>query len=303
MRKMGGLRERLPITFLTFLAATLALCGIPPFAGFMSKDGIIWSAFAHGHPVVWALLLAGAAITAFYMFRQVYMTFFGEFRGTHEQEHHLHESPWSMASVLLVLGALSVAGGFVMLPRFVAEFTPFADFLAPVFSSPPTRALTAGVAHEDLEAYFALFALALVAASWFLADRVYRTHRLDPATMSEFASGVFYRLSLNKYYVDEAYNLLFVQPYLLATRAMAWFDQHIIDGVVNLVAAITVVGAWLSGLFDNYIVDGLVNLAANATLAAGGRLRRLQTGSINGYLYGILAAVMLILLARIILRS
>jgi len=303
MRKMGGLRERLPITFMTFMAATLALCGIPPFAGFMSKDGIIWSAFAHGHPLVWALLLAGAAITAFYMFRQVYMTFFGEFRGTHEQEHHLHESPWSMASVLLVLGALSAVGGFVMLPHFVGEFTPFADFLAPVFSAAPTLALTANVAHENWEAYFALFALLLVAASWFLADRVYRTHQLDPAQMSEFAGGVFYRLSLNKYYVDEAYNLLFVQPYLVSTRAMAWFDQHIIDGVVNLVAAITVVGAWLSGLFDNYVVDGLVNLAANATLAAGGRLRRIQTGSINGYLYGILAAVMLILLVRAILRT
>ena len=79
---------------------------------------------------------------------------------------------------------------------------------------------------------------------------------------------------------------------------MAWFDQHIIDGVVNLAAAITVFGAWLSGLFDNYVVDGLVNLAANATLDSGGRLRRLQTGSINGYLYGILAAVMVILLVR-----
>jgi NADH-quinone oxidoreductase subunit L len=303
MRKMGGLRERLPITFVTFLAATLALCGIPPFAGFMSKDGIIWKSFASGHPGVWALLIAGAGLTAFYMFRQVYMTFFGEFRGTHEQEHHLHESPWSMASVLLILGALSLVGGFVMLPRFVAEYSPFADFLAPVFSSPPTQALAAGMAHENWEAYFALFALLIVATSWFVADRVYRVHTLDPARMSEFANGVFYRLSLNKYYVDEGYNLLLVQPYLTATRTLAWFDQHIIDGVVNLAAAITVVGAWLSGLFDNYIVDGLVNLAANATLAAGGRLRRLQTGSINGYLYGLLAAVMLILLVRAILRS
>jgi NADH-quinone oxidoreductase subunit L len=303
MRKMGGLRGRLPITFLTFLAATLALCGIPPFAGFMSKDGIIWKAFAHGHPGVWVLLVAGAGLTAFYMFRQVYMTFFGEFRGTHEQEHHLHEAPWSMTSVLVLLGALSLVGGFVMLPRFVAEYTPFADFLAPVFSSPSTQALAAGLAHESWEAYFALFALLVVATSWFFADRVYRVHTLDPASMSEFANGLFYRLSLNKYYVDEAYSLLFVQPYLMATRSFAWFDQHIIDGVVNLAAGITVIGAWLSGWFDNYIVDGLVNLAANATLAAGGRLRRLQTGSINGYLYGLLAAVMLILLARAILRS
>src|SRR5207253_9886445 len=110
-------------------------------------------------------------------------------------------------------------------------------------------------------------------------------------------------LSLNKYYVDEAYDAALVQPYILATRAAAWFDLHIIDGVVNLSASLTVIGAWLSGLFDNYMVDGLVNLAANSTLAAGGRLRRLQTGSINGYLYGILAAVMVILLVRALMRT
>src|SRR5215470_11096027 len=93
MRKMGGLRRRLPITFWTFLAATLALCGVPPFAGFMSKDQIVWDSFAHGHPALWALLWLSAGITTFYMFRQVYMTFFCEFRGTHEQEHHLHDAP------------------------------------------------------------------------------------------------------------------------------------------------------------------------------------------------------------------
>ena len=143
MRLMGGLRERLPITFWTFLAATLAICGIPPFAGFMSKDAIIWDSFAHGHPLLWGLLWLGAGITAFYMFRQVYMTFFGEFRGTHEREHHLHESPPSMTLALVVLGALSVVGGFVMLPGFIERFDPFgrplANFLAPVFASPATR--------------------------------------------------------------------------------------------------------------------------------------------------------------------
>jgi len=85
MRMMGGLRKRLPITFWTFLAATLAICGIPPFAGFMSKDAIIWDSFARGHPGLWGLLWVSAGITAFYMFRQVYMTFFGEFRGTPER--------------------------------------------------------------------------------------------------------------------------------------------------------------------------------------------------------------------------
>jgi NADH-quinone oxidoreductase subunit L len=303
MRKMGGLRAHLPLTFVTFLAATLALCGIPPFAGFMSKDGIIWKAFAHGHPLIWLLLVAGAAVTAFYMFRQVYMTFCGDFRGSHEQEHHLHESPWPMAAVLLVLAVLSTVGGLMLLPHFIAAYTPFADFLAPVFASSTTVALTAAVAHESWEAAFALFALFLVGVGWLLADLTYRTQRLDPDRMSAFGAGLFYRLSLNKYYVDEVYELLVVRPYLALTRAFAWFDSHIIDGAVNLAATSTLVGAWLSGWFDYYIVDGLVNLAANATLAAGARLRRLQTGSINGYLYGILAAVMVILLIRAILRT
>ncbi len=135
MRKMGGLRHHMPITFWTFLAATLALCGVPPFAGFMSKDEIIWQAFSHGHPAVWALLWIGAGITTFYMFRQVYMTFFGKFRGTHEQEHHLHESPPSMALVLAVLGVLSLIGGLVNIPEFIAPLRLFENFLAPVFSS------------------------------------------------------------------------------------------------------------------------------------------------------------------------
>jgi NADH-quinone oxidoreductase subunit L len=303
MRKMGGLRHKLPITFWTFLAATLAICGIPPFAGFMSKDEIIWSAFEHGHPWIWMLLWVGAGVTAFYMFRQVYLTFFGEFRGTHEQEHHLHESPPSMSSVLTVLGMLSLAGGAVMLPRFIADFTPFENFLEPVFTSPQTRAIAAEGIHRGLEGYFAALSLGLVAAGWLLADLTYRSGRLSAERMSEILGGLPYQLSFNKYYVDEAYDLVIVRPYMMATSAAAWFDLHIIDGIVNLTAVITVFGSWLSGLFDNYVVDGLVNLAANATLAAGGRLRRLQTGSINGYLYGLLAAVMVILLLQAVFRA
>jgi NADH-quinone oxidoreductase subunit L len=303
MRKMGGLRHRLPITFWTFMAATLAICGIPPFAGFMSKDEIIWGAFEHGHPWIWLLLWVGAGITAFYMFRQVYMTFFGEFRGTHEQEHHLHEAPASMSSVLTLLGVLSLAGGGVMLPEFIAHFTPLEDFLDPVFHSPQTLALAGEGTQRMLEGYFAALSLGLVAAGWLLADLTYRSRKLSAERMSEFLGGLPYRLSFNKYYVDEAYDLAVVRPYMMAAGAAAWFDLHIIDGLVNLAAVITVFGSWLSGLFDNYVVDGLVNLAANSTLAAGGRLRRLQSGSINGYLYGLLAAVMVILLLQAVLRA
>jgi NADH-quinone oxidoreductase subunit L len=303
MRRMGGLRRKLPITFWTFLAATLAICGVPPFAGFMSKDEIIWSAFEHGHPWIWALLWVGAGITAFYMFRQVYLTFFGEFRGTPEQHHHFHESPPSMSLVLAVLGLLSLTGGAVMLPQFIAHFSPFENFLAPVFGSPQTLAMAAERTYRGLEGYFASLSLALVAAGWILADLMYRSGKLSAQRISEFLGGVPYRLSFDKYYVDEAYDLMVVRPYMIATRVAAWFDLHIIDGLVNLAAVITVFGSWLSGLFDNYVVDGLVNLAANATLAAGGRLRRLQTGSINGYLYGLLAAVMVILLLQAVFRT
>src|SRR5271168_5100091 len=304
MRKMGGLRHKMPITFWTFVAATFALCGVFPFAGFFSKDEIIWQAFSHGHFVVWAFLLLGAGFTVFYMSRQVYMTFFGEFRGTHEQEHHLHESPPSMAYVLIVLGALSIIGGWLKWPEFMVSFKPFEEFLDPIFSSEVTRRITeSGLHHHGIEAAFAVITFVVVIVGWYLADLRYRQDRLDPARFSEMFGGVPYEWVYNKYYVDEFYDRAVVQPYLQATRAFAWFDTNIIDGVVNLAARIILFGSWISGLFDKYVVDALVNFASNVTFEVGGRLRRLQTGSINGYLYGILAAVMLILLVRAVGRS
>jgi NADH-quinone oxidoreductase subunit L len=304
MRKMGGLRHKMPITFWTFVAATFALCGIFPFAGFFSKDEIIWQAFSHGHFVVWLFLLLGAGCTVFYMSRQVYMTFFGEFRGTHEQEHHLHESPPSMSYVLIVLGLLSVVGGWLKFPEFMIAFKPFEEFLDPIFSSEVTHRITeSGIHHHGIEAAFAVITFVVVIVGWYLADMMYRQHTLDPARFSEMFGGVPYEWVYNKYYVDEFYDRAMVQPYLFATRTLAWFDTNIIDGVVNLAARIIVFGSWLSGLFDKYVVDALVNFASNVTFEVGGRLRRLQTGSINGYLYGILAAVMLILLVRAVGRS
>ena len=304
MRKMGGLRHKMPITFWTFVAATFALCGIFPFAGFFSKDEIIWQAFSHGHFVVWLFLLLGAGCTVFYMSRQVYMTFFGEFRGTHEQEHHLHESPPSMSYVLIVLGLLSVVGGWLKFPEFMIAFKPFEEFLDPIFSSEVTHRITeSGIHHHGIEAAFAVITFVVVIVGWYLADMMYRQHTLDPARFSEMFGGVPYEWVYNKYYVDEFYDRAVVQPYLFATRTLAWFDSNIIDGVVNLAARIIVFGSWLSGLFDKYVVDALVNFASNVTFEVGGRLRRLQTGSINGYLYGILAAVMLILLVRAVGRS
>jgi NADH-quinone oxidoreductase subunit L len=303
MSKMGGLRRKMPITFMTFVAATLAITGVPPFAGFMSKDEIIWQAISKGHVGVWLMLLAGAGITVFYMSRQVYMTFFGEFRGTHEQEHHLHESPPSMAYVLVVLGVLSAIGGFGKLPDFIVSWKPFNNFLDPVFSSEVTRkVMESGIENRGIEALFALITFSVVVIGWYIADLMYRQNRLDPTKFAALGGGTPYRLVFNKYYVDEIYDAAVVQPYMAATRGLAWFDTNVIDGVVNLAATVTVWVAWSSGLIDTYIVDGLVNMVSEMTLDVGGRLRRLQSGSINGYLYGILAAVMLILLVRAVAR-
>jgi NADH-quinone oxidoreductase subunit L len=302
MRKMGGLRKRMPITFWTFLAATLAICGFPPFAGFMSKDEILLQAFARGHQFIWALTYAAAGLTSFYMFRQVYMTFFGEFRGTHEQEHHLHESPPSMSGVLIVLGVLSVVGGVVMLPGYLADFKPFEHFLEPVFSSEFTRRLGEVPISHGSEIAFSALAVVMALAGWFVADLMYRRKVLNPETFASLFNGGLYRVILEKYYIDEIYHAVIITPYLMLCRVAGWFDANIIDGVVNLSALAVVYASWLSGLFDAYVVDGLVNLTSNVTLDFGGRVRRLQTGSINGYLYAILAGVMFILLVRAMLR-
>jgi NADH-quinone oxidoreductase subunit L len=196
-----------------------------------------------------------------------------------------------------------VVGGFAKIPEFIASFKPFEDFLGPVFSSEATqRVMESGIHNHGIEAMFAGFAFVMVVVGWYSADLMYRQHKIDPERFSSMFGGAAYDLVYNKYYIDEIYQALVIQPYIALCFAFAWFDRNIIDGIVNLAARIAVLASWFSGLIDTYIVDGLVNLASNETLAIGGRLRRLQTGSINGYLYGILAGVMIILLVRAMLH-
>ena len=149
--------------------------------------------------ILWFMLWIAAGLTVFYMFRQVYMTFFGEFRGTHEQEHHLHESPPSMAYVLVVLGALSVFGGLPKIPEFIATFKPFETFLDPVFSSEATRGvMESGIHSHSIEAGFAVLAFIMVVVGWYTADMMYRQHRLDPERFSSMFGGVAYDLVLQQ---------------------------------------------------------------------------------------------------------
>jgi NADH-quinone oxidoreductase subunit L len=290
MRKMGGLVKFLPATSATFMVATLAIAGIPPLAGFFSKDEILWQAFSspYGSTALWATGVLVAGLTAFYMFRQVFMVFFGICRADAETRHHLHESPAVMTVPLWILMGGSILAGLLWLPFDL--FTPFEHWLAPVMQHHGEAEAASGGA--GLESLLMLTSLAFAAGGIALAYRMYVSGSLRPETFSEALGGLPYRSVLNKYWVDELYGLVFVRGTLLLCRAAAWFDLHVIDGVVDGSAALVRGWSWLSGRFDNYVVDGAVNGVADVTQFVGRRVRNVQTGAINAYLYVVLLGVL-----------
>jgi NADH-quinone oxidoreductase subunit L len=293
MRKMGGLKVWMPVTFITFFISVLAIAGFPPFAGFFSKDEILWLAASNGHWTIWFLAVCGAGLSAFYMFRQLFMTFYGASRADHHTQEHLHESPQVMTIPLIILAVGAVFAGFVGLPGVLGG-SQFAHWLEPVIH-----------AHEEAHASHALewglMAVSVSVASLgvFLAYLMYRRESLSPAIFANLAGGSLYRLFDHKWYFDEIYQVVFVNGTLLIARLGSLFDQYIIDGIVDGSAALTRFVSWLNGLFDQYIIDGIVNLIANVTFGIGNKLRRVQTGNINSYLYGILIAVLLLIIAKL----
>ena len=307
MRKMGGLWSKLPSTSKTFLIATLALTGCPFLAGFFSKDEILWQAFSsrHGHWLLWLVATAVAGLTAFYMFRQVFLVFFGDCRADHHTQEHLHESPAAMTVPLWILAVGSVLAGYLGVPHALGGFAGiphvFNDWLAPVLGAhgPVAGGETHGAPGGELALELGLMAVsvAVAAGGFVLAYLMYLRGTIRPETFSELAGGAPYRLVLNKYWVDELYDLVFVRGTLLVSRIAAWFDQHVIDGLVNLSAVVVRGVARLGGFLDDLIVDGAVNAVANATWTVGGRMRRIQTGAISAYLYvavlGVLGGVFL----------
>jgi NADH-quinone oxidoreductase subunit L len=290
MRQMGGLRSKLPITSTTFIIATLAIAGIPPLAGFFSKDEILWQAYSSplGSKALWAAGMSVAFMTAFYMFRQVFMVFFGECRAHHEVQHHLHESPPSMTWPLRILAVGSVAAGLLWIPHV---WTPFEHWLEPVMGHP--------LGHGETSTELSLMALSVIVAlcGIGLAWMMYAGRVVRPEIFSEALGGLPYRTVYNKYYIDELYQLVFVRGAVMLARAAAWFDAHIIDGIVNLSALVVRGVANLTGMIDNYVVDGAVNGVADVTQLVGRRVRNLQTGAISAYLYfivfGVLGGVLL----------
>jgi len=288
MRKMGGLRKHLPATSTTFIVATLAIAGIPPLAGFFSKDEILWQAFATDHKALWAVGLLVAGLTAFYMFRQVFMVFFGECRADHETQHHLHESPAVMTLPLWILMGGSIVAGLLWIPHI---FLPFEHWLEPVMAHQGAAHAEAATAGVGAELGLMLLSVAVAVSGIGLAYLMYYRRSIRPETFSEALGGVPYRAVLNKYWVDELYGLVFVRGALAICFLTAWFDLHVIDGIVNLSAAIVRGWARLSGLFDLYVVDGLVNLVADVTQFVGRRVRNIQTGALSTYLYVVIIGV------------
>jgi len=300
MRKMGGLRRSMPITFWTFLVSTLAIAGIPPTAGFFSKDEILWRAFSgpHGSLVLWLLGTLGAALTAFYMFRQVFLVFFGKCRADPHVREHLHESPPIMTYPLIALAALALVGGFLGVPEALGGSNSLAQFLAPVLGGYAEHA-----AHAEsgaLELGMMAFSVAVAVLGIGLAYLVYYRGLLPPEVFSELAGGRLYALVYNKYYVDEIYEATFVRGTLSLSRLCSAFDWYVIDTLVDGSARLTAAISWLNGLFDNYVIDGIVNRVADATIGFGNRFRRLQMGSINGYLYVVVLGVVAAMVARLL---
>ncbi len=322
MTKMGGLFSKMPITALTMLAGLLAIAGIPLFTGWYSKDSILvqclgFSLVNKNHWILFVVPLATAGITAFYMARMWLMTFTGEPRDRHVHEH-AHESPWLMTAPLIVLAVLSLCAAWGW-PIWDAQESLLEKHL---HHAQPIAAIHADFGHvlPSLETHSAAWeylasgtrlpdslnvryqaaknhdlagglALLLVVIGGLFAYLVYGARVLDPAESKEQFPVVHTFLS-RKWYFDEVYSVLVVRPALVVAVAFRWFDQRVIDGLINGLGWLTVrVSSW-DGVIDRNVVDGLVNLVANVFYGIGGRLRTVQTGSLRSYvLFLALAAV------------
>jgi NADH-quinone oxidoreductase subunit L len=257
MRKMGGLRTKIPVTFWTMTFATFAIAGIPPLAGFFSKDEILWRAY-HASWIYWLVGVVTAFITSFYMFRLWFMTFFGDYRGNAEQHGHghghggIHESPWVMLGPLVILAALSIGGGWVGIPGSLGGGNHFDKFLGPVFRStapvmnpeheqageavPPERE-TEGAEPQTVVSTEIIFTGISVLAGLFglfLAWLFYHARPQLPELIATRFHGLYHAVS-DKYWVDELYDTIFVKPLIAISGIVFWrgIDQGVIDATLN----------------------------------------------------------------------
>lgn len=262
MRKMGGLRKYLPLTYPTFLIGAIAIAGVPFLSGFFSKDAILTHAFAQGQYFIWALGLMGAVLTAFYMFRLVFLTFFGQERIESHAREHLHESPRVMTVPLLILAFFAVTAGYVGLPVVLgAKANLFGRFLEPVIHPAHEAHLSHGTEWMLILVTVAVALCGIYVAYVFYLKSPRTPHRIVVRLP------VIYKLLHNKYYVDEAYNAAFVKPLVKGSQAVYDnFDLRVIDGAIDGTAAAAgfagkVLGFLQSGLVKDYALAILLGVA------------------------------------------
>lgn len=266
IQKMGGLKKYMPVTYITFLIASLSIAGVPGLSGFFSKDEILWLAYNHGTVgrVVWVIGTIVAGLTAFYSFRIIFLAFHGGFRGTHEQLHHLHESPKVMTIPLVILAIGAVVAGYAGVPQILGGGNWIAHFFEPVLGHPHVK----GTHAEELMVMgiSVIVAFCGIFISWIF----YSLKPEIPKILATLFKGI-YKTLWNKYYVDEFYDLLIVRP-------TKWIASSILVGVT-----------------DGKIIEGIVNGIPEAIRNLGERLRRLQSGYLQHYAISMAIGIFVIL--------
>ncbi|MGH9869212.1 MAG: NADH-quinone oxidoreductase subunit L [Candidatus Polarisedimenticolia bacterium] len=284
MSRMGGLKSKLPVTYLVFFAGWLSIAGVPLTAGFFSKDEILWRAFLWS-PVLWAVAAFTAVLTAFYMSRLMGLTFWGAPRLEPHRAHQVQEVPGVMKWPLVVLAVLSLGGGLLSVPAALGGAAlPFTldRWLEPVFK-PATHAAHADAAHSSMAEYGLMLLAATLAAGtmWFGWHLYEKRPDLVQAWRLRLASA--HRVLANKYWVDEVYDAVILRPFYSLCRFAYEVDVRVVDGAVHLVRNVTVGTSYLSVFWDTWVVDGLVNLTGRAIRAGSGSLRHVQTGLTQSY--------------------
>ena len=256
MRKMGGVKKYMPATFMTMLIGTLAISGVPLLSGFFSKDEILFKAFTspQGSPILWIAGILAAILTAFYMFRLIFMTFFGRSRMDPEVEHHALESPRVMTVPLMILAFLAIIGGYIGLPEALGGGNWFEHFLAPVFAGEHTAAREMAPVPHSMEYLLLISSILAAAIGILVAYSFYIANPERPKRLAERFSGL-YNTVLNKYYIDEFYNAIVVQP-IIIVALFFWkiTDVRGIDAAANGLANLI---GWFSNKF-RFVQTGLV---------------------------------------------
>src|ERR1035437_4851796 len=302
MRRMGALKDKIPLTYRTMWIGSIAIAGIPGLAGFFSKDEILWQAFSSplGSKLLWFVGLATAGLTAFYMWRLMYMTFYGKSRVAPEVAAHVHESPVSMTGVLGVLALGSVLAGWVGVPKlwtmFGEGFRTFENWLAPMFATGAGEAVKEAVHEGALSAsteWTLMLTSVVVAVAGILVARYFYVDK--PEIPEHIAAAVpgLYRTLYNKWYVDEIYDFLFVNGLCKGGGLlMGAFDRDVVDGGVNGAGWFTRLAATVSGWWDTWIIDGAVRLGSFIVKMLSYPVCILQTGRVQGYAFFVVIGIL-----------